>query len=214
MIHRLKWKKLWMLSPPEDDVKVRGICWRPDEKLIAIAYSTGKVMILDIENKEEVYSTQHSADITCLHWTQNTKDLLLDDEIQLIDGHKTFLPQMPNLNSLSSTAKKQDFNILKFYSKKSFNLLMVGLANGIVDISVFGTLPCAKINVLEHLKTNDTTIRIRDAKMSADFRHLFVLVTKNGQLQMLVLANNVLAKFSVPLLSLAIKHGQILNTMS
>jgi hypothetical protein len=118
------------------------------------------------------------------------------------------------LNSLSSTAKKQDFNILKFYSKKSFNLLVVGLANCFVDISVFGTLPCGKINVLKHLNSDDSSITIKDAKMSADFKQLFVLVTKESQLQVLIFENSVLPKFSVPLLTLAIKHGQILNTMS
>jgi hypothetical protein len=67
---------------------------------------------------------------------------------------------------------------------------------------------------LKHLNSDDASITIKDAKMSADFKQLFVLVTKESQLQVLIFENSVLPKFSVPLLTLAIKHGQILNTMS
>lgn len=35
-MQRLNWQKIWSHSPPEKDLKVRGIAWRFDEKVIAI----------------------------------------------------------------------------------------------------------------------------------------------------------------------------------
>lgn len=41
-LHRLNWLKVWVLGPPEDGVKVKGIAWRPDAKVLAIGYSSSK----------------------------------------------------------------------------------------------------------------------------------------------------------------------------
>lgn len=42
-LHRLAWTKAWSLSAPKDGLKVKSIAWRPDGKIIAIAYSSGIV---------------------------------------------------------------------------------------------------------------------------------------------------------------------------
>lgn len=44
-MHRLNWQRAWILAPPSEDVKVDGIAWRPDGKVIAIAYSIGTFVI-------------------------------------------------------------------------------------------------------------------------------------------------------------------------
>lgn len=36
LIHRLNWLNIWTHPSPGDSSKVRGICWCPDEKIIAI----------------------------------------------------------------------------------------------------------------------------------------------------------------------------------
>lgn len=41
-LHRLTWQKVWSLPPPSEGVTVKGIAWRPDGKVIAIAYSTSE----------------------------------------------------------------------------------------------------------------------------------------------------------------------------
>lgn len=80
MVHRLNCQKLWIHPPPHDCDRVRGIDWRPDEKIIAIGYSNGFVVLLDIENQQEVHSFKLDSDITCLSWTQNSKEMIDNNE--------------------------------------------------------------------------------------------------------------------------------------
>lgn len=41
-LHRLTWQKVWSLAPPSESATVKGMAWRPDGKVIAVAYSTSK----------------------------------------------------------------------------------------------------------------------------------------------------------------------------
>lgn len=36
MIQRLKWQKVWVLSAPEENLLVRAISWRADEKILSV----------------------------------------------------------------------------------------------------------------------------------------------------------------------------------
>ena len=81
IVHRLHWQKLWIHPPPTESDRVRGIDWRPDEKIIAIGYSSGLVLLLDIENEHEIHAFKLGADITCLGWTQNSTEIT-DETLQ------------------------------------------------------------------------------------------------------------------------------------
>lgn len=39
-LHRLNWQRVWLLTPPVENAHVDALMWRPDGKVIAIAYST------------------------------------------------------------------------------------------------------------------------------------------------------------------------------
>lgn len=101
MIQRLKWQKVWTLSPPEEGLQVRSIAWRSDEKIIAIgtvkyptgflihlhqfnllAYNNGLVLLTDIENNEELHSFKLNQDIKMLCWTQNSE---IEDKTILVN---------------------------------------------------------------------------------------------------------------------------------
>lgn len=46
-LYRLSWKRVWLCSPPggkEQTTKVESLAWRPDGKVLAIAYDTGKFL--------------------------------------------------------------------------------------------------------------------------------------------------------------------------
>lgn len=43
-------------------------------------YSNGLVVLIDVENQQEINTFNLESDITCLSWTQNTKDV--QDEIE------------------------------------------------------------------------------------------------------------------------------------
>lgn len=227
-MQRLNFQKIWTHLPPFDGAKVRGIDWRPDEKIIAVGYSNGLVILLDIENQHEINQIKLDGDITCLGWTQNSRELCgngatVDFDISL-DSHETYLPPLPSFNSLSSsTAPKTDYNSCNdAYAKKIPNILIVGLSSGVVHTSVFGVLPCGRIDVAAALPHLDR-FEIVDAKMSNDFSQMYVFVRTTttadgdgaaGRMQLVTFENEQFPMYLSPLLNLATKHGHILNTMA
>lgn len=40
-LHRLTWQRVWCLRPENDDSQVDDMTWRPDGRILAVAYSTG-----------------------------------------------------------------------------------------------------------------------------------------------------------------------------
>ncbi|MPC51484.1 Anaphase-promoting complex subunit 4 [Portunus trituberculatus] len=39
-MHRLSWQRVWVISAPGEGIKVTGLAWRPDSKILAVGYST------------------------------------------------------------------------------------------------------------------------------------------------------------------------------
>ncbi|KAG4075627.1 hypothetical protein HA402_003452 [Bradysia odoriphaga] len=214
IIRRLNFQRIWTHPPPRDGVKVRGIDFRPDEKIIAIGYSTGLVILLDIGSQHEIYSFNLKSDITCFGWTQNSKEIEENgNDDNPFGSHETYLPQLPSFNSLSSGARKSDNVSTKSSSKRILNLLVIGLTSGVVHTSVFGILPCGQIDVAAQIKIPSHEFQIVDAKMSADFKQTFVFVKLSTSMKIYIFENDIFPTYSLPLLNVAVKHGLILNTM-
>lgn len=217
IVHRLNLQKIWTHPPATEDIRVRALDWCPDEKIVAVGYSSGAVILLDIEQQTVVHSFQLDSDIRCLSWTQNNREISDDSDSSdnPLDQHDIYLPPLPSFNSLSSNAPKTDYNATDPYSKKVLNMLVVGLQSGIVHLSVFGVLPCGRINVAQHLRQTSNQVELIDAKMSGDFGQLqLVVMGENSTLNLVTLNNEMLPNYLWPLLQLATKHGHILNTLS
>uniref|UniRef100_A0A182VQ87 Anaphase-promoting complex subunit 4 n=1 Tax=Anopheles minimus TaxID=112268 RepID=A0A182VQ87_9DIPT len=215
-LHRLKWQKVWQLSPPEDGLKVRGIAWRPCEKFIAIGYSNGTVLLIDLETKEEIHSFSIKTDITCLNWTDNTDEMASNDvSYSSVTSHLKYLPELPVLSSLSSTAKPLNPNRSSYCTKHILSILLIGTTTGLVYISALGMLPCGSIDVFASLGLSSSSAAcIRETKMSNDFKQLIVGIEQNEALHVVVLENDVVHKNAPAVLNLALKYAQTLNTMS
>lgn len=121
---------------------------------------------------------------------------------------------MPSFSALSSIARKADYNRTKSYSNKVFNILNVGLTSGIVSMSVFGVLPCGRLDIGQILNASADSFHIHDVKMSADFRLIYVHVRINDQLKLLMFENDTIPNKAYPLLNLAVIHGNILNALA
>uniref|UniRef100_A0A182Y7A5 Uncharacterized protein n=1 Tax=Anopheles stephensi TaxID=30069 RepID=A0A182Y7A5_ANOST len=216
LLHRLKWQKVWQLSPPEEGLKVRGIAWRPCEKFIAIGYSNGTVLLIDLETKEEIHSFSVQTDITCLCWTENTDEIDADDvSYNAVTSHTKYLPELPVLSSLSSSAKPLNPNRSSYCTKHILSILLIGTTTGQVHLSALGMLACGSIDVFGALGLSaPSSARIRETKMSHDFKQLIVGIEQDETLSVIVLENDVLYKNAPAMLNLALKHAQILNTMS
>jgi len=69
-LHRLTWQKVWTLPPPSQGLKVTVMAWRPDSKILAVAYSGGEVSLADVENADVVHNMQNVGEVSCLSWTE------------------------------------------------------------------------------------------------------------------------------------------------
>lgn len=81
-------------------------------------------------------------------------------------------------------------------------------------MSVFGVLPCGRIDIAQRLNAPPDSFRILDVKMSADFNLIFVQVQIGNLLKMLVYENDTIPDKAYPLLNLAVIHGHILNALA
>lgn len=98
--------------------------------------------------------------------------------------------------------------------KRILNLLVIGLTSGIIHTSVFGILPCGQIDVAAQINVPSSEFQIVDAKMSANFKQIFVFVKFANILKIFIFENEIFPTYSLPLLNVAVKHELILNTMA
>uniref|UniRef100_A0A182N4M3 Anaphase-promoting complex subunit 4 n=1 Tax=Anopheles dirus TaxID=7168 RepID=A0A182N4M3_9DIPT len=216
LLQRLKWQKVWQLSPPQEGLKVRGIVWRPHEKFIAIGYNNGTVLLVDLETKEEIYSFSVQSDITSMNWTQNTQEVSTQDVSRAsVSFHTKYLHELPVLSSLSSSAKPVNQNRSNFCTKHILNMLLVGTVDGRVHLSALGMLSCGSVDVFAALGlAAPTSARICEAQLTLDFKQLIVGVQQNDVLNVVMLENELLYKFAPSVLNLALKRYHVHNTMS
>lgn len=96
-----------------------------------------------------------------------------------------------------------------------FNILIVTLKSGIVQLFVFGMLPCGQINVKQTLgNKGNEDFQLYDAKMSNDFSTIFVSVRHKKRLRQLAYHNPIYSESTVSLLKLATQYGYIINTLA
>jgi len=132
-LYRLNWQRLWTCSLPaaakdEDGQEDRGCCqaisWRPDGKVLAVAYTGGQIILLDIESNLPIHTIQNtgkgsgggSGGVSCLSWlqisaaTEKEKKLPSSDDksaspskADRIDSHWDFLTRFPSLSKAYSS---------------------------------------------------------------------------------------------------------------
>lgn len=200
------------IPAPEDKLVVRSIAWRMDEKILGIAYSNGLITLVDIESKEDIHSFEvEGSDIKSICWTQNSVEID-ESERSVLESHKTFLAPLPNINSITTGNKKIHYNSSKFYSKNMLNFLLVACADAKIHIYIFGVLSCGSIDVASDLgATDQDKVNLLDVKLSADFKQLFVIYSRNGLVDLVIYRNQTLLKYHVPLWKLSVKYGMVLN---
>lgn len=193
---------------------MRSIAWRTDEKILAIAYSNGVINLVDIESKEIITSLDVKSDIKSIGWTQN--EIQIDNsEKSILNDHKKFLADLPNLNTITPGGKKMDYKSTKFYSKSMLNFLIVTCSDGKVKLYIYGVLKCGIIDVKKHVGvTENDKFDVLEVKLSADLKHLYIVYIKNGHIGFLILENKTLLEYKVSLWKLSVKYGMIMNALN
>ncbi|CAH1388695.1 unnamed protein product [Nezara viridula] len=220
-LHRLSWQRVWTLSPPGEDISVNGIAWRPDGQVIAIGYSNGIVLIVDVENKDIVhknnYSTSEneSCSISSICWLEEKSSLTGTNCSNLIQENAAdFLPRLPPISrtfgSINEESNENLEDTKKVSCQKELNFLVVGFTSGKLFVTVFGLFECGIIHLPDDLKSNAIPVAV---EISADLKNIFVLVSNGNCLKLIVYDSYVLNSYCKEIYALAYKHGQIMSLM-
>uniref|UniRef100_A0A1B6CIQ6 Anaphase-promoting complex subunit 4 n=1 Tax=Clastoptera arizonana TaxID=38151 RepID=A0A1B6CIQ6_9HEMI len=221
-LHRLTWQKVWLLPPPKEGSLVKGISWRPDGKVLAIGYSTGEILLVDVENKDILHTSFVEGEISCLVWLQEKMEPSENanysfSSFENQDDPFDFLPKLPSLRcSFGSTNEGVEENLedsKKIKDQKHLNFLVIGFKDGRVSLSVFGLFPCGVIDIKDLLGGEDCSVL--DADFTDNIESLFVVVKINtneykNRLKLLVLDTKILSLRGKELHTLALKHGHII----
>ncbi|CAG9822769.1 unnamed protein product [Phaedon cochleariae] len=184
-LHRLSWTRAWSLSPPKENLQVNSIAWRPDGKVLAVGYSNGEVLLINVENKKVLNVKEAPGEITHIVWVQEKTDTKITDNfsfkdeekkdyMKYIDLSKLYIKD-PMLNaSLDNSTNSDDVKETNFLQEQSeLNLLLVGTKDGYVHIRIFGCFTCAILNINSYLGKSCSVEQIH---MSEDMSKIFVTV--------------------------------------
>ncbi|KAJ9589849.1 hypothetical protein L9F63_017004 [Diploptera punctata] len=231
-LHRLTWQKVWSLAPPAEGISVKGMAWRPDGKVIAVAYSNNDITLIDVENKETLHTNHVDAEVTCINWVQekdpsDSKSNLLNKQKDTCskyttqDSSSNFLPKLPSLSrSFGSVNKCIEENLedaKKIKDQAYLNILLVGVSSGKLYLSIFGLFPCGVVNMNEYV--SGQLCSIVDADVSEDLNVVFVVISywkeeeDKREIALVLLDTPVLAQRAPQLHALALKHGHIVSLL-
>ncbi|KAB7493638.1 Anaphase-promoting complex subunit 4 [Armadillidium nasatum] len=71
-LHRMSWQQVWVLNPPTENEKVTALAWRPDSNVLAIGYSSGKVLLTNIEDSKTIHELDLKEEVSFLSWNKYT----------------------------------------------------------------------------------------------------------------------------------------------
>ena len=100
-LQRLSWKRVWSISASEA-VRALTVSWRPDGKILAVAFSDGAIKLFDIENAECVHKTKIETAPTSLDWIEEQKNNMGDETVQndvriFVEKSDLYLPSLSHL---------------------------------------------------------------------------------------------------------------------
>ena len=204
-LRRLSWSKVWKLPKREDDVKVTAIVWRPDSEVLAIGYSSGHIVLVDVESGETFHTFNPCAkSITCLSWENNN----LTDSEETIDyllPKLLPLPQKLNAMKMETGTGTDSEKLIKH--EKNFSLLWIGLENGKVYGYAFGMFPSCVLHLSELTGGNETIGPVRHIRPSYNHSQLTVLADLCGRCEMLLMS------VETPLVGHCLKELYILGVL-
>ncbi|XP_066998816.2 anaphase-promoting complex subunit 4 [Anabrus simplex] len=230
-LHRLTWQKVWSLAPPSDGATVKGMAWRPDGKVIAIAYSTNEIVLVDVENKEILHTSEVDGEVTSVTWacekdSSDTRTGLITKQEGSSkycnqDDSVNFLPKLPLLSrSFGSVNKCVEENLedaKKVREQTYLNVLLVGIASGKLYMSIFGLFPCGVLDLNKYVDCHNCSVI--DADLSEDLTFLIVMLScssdkgEGRQLTVVLFDTPILSAQSCELHTLALKHGQLASLL-
>lgn len=139
-MRRLSWCKIWKIGKKGDDVKVTSVVWKPDGTILAIGYSSGDVVLVEVETGKIIHSyNPNNQAITALTWVSDAKN----SDTVFSNPLESLIPV------LGKTKENTDLTSPKVKQSKTFNILWIGFSNSLVCGYLFGLFPCCEFKTSE-----------------------------------------------------------------
>ncbi|KAJ8985084.1 hypothetical protein NQ317_019769 [Molorchus minor] len=223
-LHRLSWTRAWILNPPKEGLKVNGIYWRPDGKVLAIAYSDGKVLLISVENKNTLNIRDTKGEINFISWVQekaeskpkdilNLKDDEPNDYMKYIDLSKLYIKDPLPSASIDSTSNSEESKEVNFLQDQNeLNILLVGTRDGYVHVRIFGCFTCAILNINEYVGYHCSVEHVHP---SEDLSKIFVTIKDTEHnIKLVLIDSSIFKTHSKELFSLALKHVKLVDLVT
>ena len=203
-LRRLSWNKVWKLVKRGDGIKVTSMVWRPDSEVLAIGYSSGDVVLVDVETGETIHSFNPCGEaVTSLTWENshsNPAQWLPDNPLPKL------LPLPSKMNSASAEDSSNE-NDDKIKQENQFSLLWIGLTNGTIYGYAFGVFPCCLLKLSEFMGGNESVGPVRNICPNFDHSQLTLLADLCGSSEFLLLS------IETPLVACCLKELHSLGTL-
>lgn len=184
-LQRLSWKRVWSISTAEG--RALSVAWRPDGKILAVAFNDGKIKLFDIENAECVHKTKIESTPTALDWIEEEKEKVSNDETPenlpfFVEKSELYLPSLSHLpkstgalfSKESSQEESDDPKKLKCLPEE-LSVLVVGDNRGRIHLLLYGIFLCASLNTLDVLRQHSES-QVSSVSVSRDLKVLSAVI--------------------------------------
>ena len=212
VLHRLvSWQRVWhipapKLKNPSNDsknivkTKVVDMRWRPDGKILAIAYQDNIdknadeslrdkqscIVLHDVESSELIHIIPFDGKVTCICWEEkrltNKKNDSNEINFQFINKESLppfidLLPKVTGTNKFNRNYNSRKINeenindLMKVENQENLNILAIGTNQGSIELVALGVFRIAKIQI-----GNDLSISY--IALSNDLGMINILVKK------------------------------------
>nr|CAI5818293.1 unnamed protein product [Callosobruchus analis] len=199
------------------------MAWRPDGKVLAIAYSCGRVQLVGVENKKILNVQEVKGNITCISWVQEKLEVLPRDNFNFkddkpnnymkhIDMSKLYLRDptpSPVLNGSHSEELKEAYFLQE---QTELNLLLIGTKEGMVHVRIFGCFTCCILDMSEYL---GVPCSVEHLKVSEDLRKICVVTkNKNSLVQIVTIDSSIFKSHAKELFAVAMKYVKLMDLVT
>lgn len=185
-LQRLSWKRVWSISTAEG--RALSVAWRPDGKILAVAFNDGKIKLFDIENAECIHKTDIESTPTSLDWIEEEKEKVSTDETSeknvpfFVEKSELYLPSLSHLPkstgalfSKEVTQEESDDPKKLKCLPEELSVLIVGDDKGKIHLFLYGIFLCASLNTVDVLQQH-SECHASSVNVSRDLKVLSAIV--------------------------------------
>lgn len=223
VLHRLSWQKVWTLPSLGEEEKIGGMAWRPDGKVLAVGYLSGKLKLCDVEKGEVLHDASVEGEITCMSWIAQ---YLPDGSTWTADPYKEdnsmqFLPTVQPLNkhhSEGSVSKGAVEEVVedgkKLKDQKELNFLVLGTNRDVVHLIAYGIFRVASVTFV--IQDGSQERRVCSAIITEDLCSLSFVVESTSDesdeidYYLLTFDTKILMMRHKEIRLMALQYGQVL----